>query len=111
MGKRINGKRKYVGNPPDIGNGWEMIGRIEADGEKWIMFRQAQDHSPNWANYKIVADGVVEKKANYWLARNDQTGQIGFSRDFAMMREYRPALHQIVEEQMRDISKMNMVTA
>ena len=91
------GERSYRGNAPDPDLGWVMIRKIGIGDELWMIFRQAQAHSPDWANYKIVSTGLVKRKANYWLARNDATGQIGFSRDFAMMREHRPRLHTMVE--------------
>lgn len=89
--------KRYKGNPPDAEKGWEEIGAYVVDGDRWAIYRRQQQHSEEWADYKIAADGVVEGKANYWLARNDATGQIGFSRDYAMMRETRPVLHAAVE--------------
>jgi hypothetical protein len=44
-----------------------------------------------------VANGRAANKANYWLARNKLTGQIGFARDFIRMRETRPELYEQVE--------------
>jgi hypothetical protein len=45
----------------------------------------------------VVADGRVERKANYWLTKNIKTGQCGFARDLAIMKNHRPELHQFVE--------------
>jgi hypothetical protein len=70
------GERSYKGNMPDPAIGWVMVRKIGIGDESWMIFRQSQEHSPDWANYKVVADGAVKRKANYWVARNDATGQI-----------------------------------
>jgi hypothetical protein len=44
-----------------------------------------------------VANGRASSKANYWLAINIKTGQLGFSRDYVCMRENRPELHAQIE--------------
>jgi hypothetical protein len=88
----------YAGNHPDTIQGWEVIARLEDEnGLLWFVYRKPQDHSDEWITYKIVAEAKAFKKANYWLARNRVTGQIGFARDFAMMRSHRPLLHKSVE--------------
>ena len=88
----------HKGNIPDLGKGWHQAGCcVDGDKVSWIVFRREQAHSSEWVYYKIVADGKAKNKANYWLAKNEATGQIGFSRDFAVMRENRPELHNKVE--------------
>lgn len=89
--------KTYAGKIPDSNEGWEMVGRIEQDGE-WLVFKKRQAHSSDWATYKVVANGKAINKANYWLARNDSTGQIGFARDFVLLREHRPKVHKYVEQ-------------
>lgn len=84
----------YKGNPP--GDGWDHIGTIEADGSQWLIFSKPQ-RNQEWVFYKIVANGAVNKKANYWVTRNIITGQLAFNRDIAVMREHRPELHQKIE--------------
>ena len=92
MGKR------YAGNPPADGEGWSKVGKcLDAESVEWLVFSKAQKHTPDWLTYKIVANGRARDKANYWLARNKLTGQIGFARDFICMRETRPELHEQVE--------------
>lgn len=88
--------KSYKGRIPDASEGWEMVGKVEHEGE-WLVFKKRQEHSPDWVTYKIVANGKSINKANYWLARNDSTGQIGFARDFVLLREHRPKVHQYVE--------------
>lgn len=99
-----NGGRKYPGNHPQDGEGWEAFGQVEdCEGCWFALYRKAQGHSPDWITYKIVAVGVAPRKANYWLVRNRRTGQIGFARDFASMRANRPHLHGEVEAAIREI--------
>lgn len=52
-----------------------------------------QEHSNEWATYKICSVGRAPKKANYWTALNEVTGQIGFTKDIASMRENRKGLY------------------
>lgn len=90
--------KKYKGNQPESGEGYVRIGKVVFEGMDWLIFRKGQEHSEDWATYKIVADGMVEKKANYWLVRNDKNGKIGFGRDYAIMRNERSGLHLMVEK-------------
>jgi len=95
--------KTYKGNHPGADEGWEMFKRLkDSDGVEWALYRKSQAHTEDWFTYKISAIGRATRKANYWLARNSKTGQIGFNRDFAMMREHRPALHQMVESVIRE---------
>ena len=90
--------RMYAGKMPDADAGWEHVGTCRgADGMEWLVFSKSQEHAPDWLTYKIVANGRAANKANYWLVRNASTGQIGFARDFAVMRDTRPELHEQVE--------------
>lgn len=94
--KQAGGDKEYQGNRPSPGDGWDHIDTIEADGSQWLIFSKAQ-RNPEWVFYKIVANGKVTKKANYWVTRNIMTGQLAFNRDIAVMREHRPDLHQKIE--------------
>lgn len=78
--------------------GWKRIGEVESDGVLWLVFEGHQGHSDDWRTFKVCADGMATRKANYWLAKNIRTGQIGYSRDMAMMRETREELHRAVEK-------------
>lgn len=86
----------YQGNRPSSEEGWDHIDTVEADGSQWLIFSKAQ-RNPDWVFYKIVANGKVTQKANYWVTRNILTGQLAFNRDIAVMREHRPELHQKIE--------------
>lgn len=100
--------RTYAGNPPDESAGWEMIGECDADGISWIIFSKAQNHSTEWRTYKVVAKHRAPIKANYWVVKNSETGQIGFARDYACMRSTRKELHAKVELIVSDYSKKKM---
>ena len=90
--------KMYKGNIPDTGEGWDEIDRcMDKDSGEWILFGKKQDHDKNWWTVKIVANGRASSKANYWLAINIKTGQLGFSRDYVYMRENRPELHAQIE--------------
>jgi hypothetical protein len=91
--------KMYLGQIPSLADGWEKIGEcLDDDRVKWLVFKKPQEHSDEWITYKVVADGRAINKANYWLARNDATGQIGFARDYAFMSEKRPKLREEVDQ-------------
>ena len=97
--------KMYAGKVPSEGEAWSRVKTVvdPSDESKWMVFSRAQPHTPDWVTYKIVADGRAQGKANYWLVRNISTGQLGFVRDFAIMRETRPALHAQVESVFRSV--------
>lgn len=96
--------KMYAGKMPAMDEGWDRIGTCkDLDGVEWFVFSKPQEHTPDWYTHKIVANGRAENKANYWLVRNAETGQIGFARDYVYMRENRPALHAQVEIIFKDV--------
>ena len=98
--------KMYAGNPPADGEGWSQVGKcLDGDEVEWLVFSKAQEHTPDWLTYKIVANGQARDKANYWLVRNASTGQIGFSRDYVYMRDNRPELHAQVDAIFKKVSK------
>lgn len=91
--------RMFTGNLPGADEGWGRIGTFtDSVGIEWLIFAKAQEHDPAWCTYKIVANGKAENKANYWLVRKDDTGQLGYAHDYAIMRKNRPDLHAYVEQ-------------
>lgn len=88
--------KSYAGRVPNHNEGWRLVGKVYEEVD-WLVFRKEQAHSQEWATYKVVADGKATNKANYWLVRNDLTKQIGFARDFVLLREHRPKVHEYVE--------------
>lgn len=98
--------RRCAGNMPGPNEGWVHIGTCrDADGMEWLVFSKAQEHTQDWCTFKIVANGRAANKANYWLALNKLTGQIGFARDYLCMRETRPELHAQVDAILKKVSK------
>lgn len=95
--------KKYLGRKPDQGEGWQQIDSfLDGDEVEWLFYKKPQEHSNEWFTYKIVANGEAENKANYWLVRNNQTKQIGFGKDFSIMRNNRPDLHSYFENLLSD---------
>jgi hypothetical protein len=98
--------KMYKGNIPEAREGWDEIDSfMDKDSVEWMIFCKKQDHDQNWWNIKIVANGRAQSKANYWLAINIKTGQLGFARDYVYMRENRPELHAQVEAIFKKVSK------
>jgi hypothetical protein len=95
--------KMYRGNVPKEEDGWVNVGTCyDIDNSiEWFVFSQAQKHSEDWQTYKIVVNGRAMNKANYWMVRNNNTGQIGFASDYAKMRSDRPHLHAKVESLLR----------
>lgn len=68
--------RKFMGNVPDLEDGWEWVGEVEGVSPGWdVYYRPAQDDSI-WESYKVVAGHPLPRKANYWLARHVGTGEL-----------------------------------
>jgi len=97
--------KTYLGQVPNLAEGWQLIEKYQDDeGVTWLVFRKAQEHTPDWSTYKVAAEGRAPNKANYWLVRNDKTGQIGLAKDFALMRKTRPQLHAQIERVFKRLS-------
>jgi hypothetical protein len=98
--------KTYAGNHPDLESEWAQLSyEIKDEGFDWAVYEKEQEHSQEWRYYKIAAVGRVPMKANYWFAKNLVTGQIGYSRDIAMMRATRSGLHAKVERALEDRAK------
>lgn len=89
--------RIYKGQIPDQSEGWQFLSATKCDGITWEVYEKSQAHSDHWKTYKVIAPDGAPHKAAYWVARNSSTGQIGFARDIAIMRDKRPDLHAKVE--------------
>lgn len=80
------------GNHPKEHEGYELV----TDLGEWSLYRRDQGKGNGWATYRVVANGRAERKGNYWMAINEQTGQMGFARDAQIMMEKRRALYELV---------------
>lgn len=85
--------RTFAGNR-HLGMEWECIEVLNTDESTWLIFIRDQEHSAQWKTVKVVADGVVTRKANYWTAWNGT--KVARSRDMGIMEEGRPDLYQQV---------------
>lgn len=89
--------RTYEGKPELLlrSGDWKNLGcwADKEANEGWFIFFKDQQHGNDWATFKVVANGRVPNKANYWFVRNKKNGKIGFSKDLAIMAANRPRLH------------------
>lgn len=85
-------QRMYKGKQPRT-EGWEQIAVIEED-VRWLVFVK---HSPDtdWLTVKVVADGRVPCKANYWLGWNGK--RFAQVQDTFAIMQRRPELLKAVE--------------
>ena len=90
--------RTYSGRIPPAEDGWQLIESVKDNGQEWMVFQKPQTHSQEWKNYKVVVKGRAKKKANYWFARNHQTGKFAFSADYVNLKQHRPSLYDKVEK-------------
>lgn len=99
--------KKYRGNHPHKTEGWKLVGEI-IDNRflVWLVYRRAQKHSAEWADYKTVAADLAENKANYWLSRNNQTGKNAFTKDFGLMKKTRPELADRLDALIKDLESL-----
>ena len=86
--------RMYCGNAPKDQSWVKVFSCLDEFQIQWLVFAKAQEHGEEWKTYKVCANGQAENKANYWFARNDKTGQIGYGRDLALMNQNKPELYQ-----------------
>ena len=89
----------FKGNPP-TGDGWKTL----KDFGEWTIYIQKKNNSDEWVTLKVCANGRIKKKANYWLSKNLKTGQIGFSRDYALMSENRPSLFAMTKAEIDELA-------
>lgn len=92
--------KTYKGDPDAMfeSEEWKNLGYWvdQENKEEWFVFLKDQQHGNDWVTLKVVANGRVQRKANYWFTRNNQNGKIGFSRDLAIMADHRPQLYSNV---------------
>lgn len=85
-------ERKYKGKKPRT-EGWEQIAVIEEE-VRWLVF--VKDNPDNeWMTVKVVADGRVPFKANYWLGWNGK--RFAQVQDTFAIMQRRPELLKVVE--------------
>jgi hypothetical protein len=86
-------ERMYDGNA-DLGHEWECIEVLNTSEATWLVFIRDQEHSDIWKTVKVVADGKVTRKANYWLAWDGK--KLAGTSDVKLMQSYRSELYGMV---------------
>lgn len=85
--------RNYKGKVPRT-EGWDYIAAIEEESVRWFVFMK--DNPDNeWLTVKVVADGRVPFKANYWLGWNGK--RFAQVQDTFAIMQRRPELLKAVE--------------
>lgn len=88
-------EKTYLGNHESEESGWSLLGYVgEDDGVRWAVYRKPQPSGQEWDYIKVVADGKVPKKANYWLSWNGS--RFGSGGDFLKMAQHRRELCSMV---------------
>lgn len=85
-------ERKYKGKKPRT-EGWEQIAAI--DDEVWWLVFVKNSPTSEWMTVKVVADGRVPCKANYWLGWNGK--RFAQVQDAFAIMQRRPELLKAVE--------------
>lgn len=62
--------KRYLGHKPRSSD-WKHLGPVEEGGTRWLVYVRPDPSSP-WCSVKVVADGRVTGKANYWLGWNGE---------------------------------------
>ncbi len=86
------------GTPP--GPPWKKLVSFTADGvTSWSLYWKRRQ--PGWKIFKLVADGMADDKANYYinaiLFREDDDRVVFFSDDYDELAEKRPELCKVVK--------------
>jgi hypothetical protein len=90
--------RMYTGRIPSASDGWEKEESFFLkNGELWHLYKKSQPESQDWVTIKVISIKEVFAKANYWFSVNLRDGQIGFGRDYMIMRTTRPELFSQVD--------------
>lgn len=88
-------EKTYFGNHGDGDDGWDRLGIVgRCDGVNWVAYRKEQPSGQEWDYIKVVADGRVPRKANYWLSWNGS--RFGTGGDFLKMAQHRQELCNMV---------------
>lgn len=86
-------QKKYLGRIPKHSAGWiEVLNLEDEDFSKWIVFKKTTDEKSEWVNLKMVCDGKVKGKANYWMSINSTTKKFAVRTDNFVLAEKRPKL-------------------
>jgi hypothetical protein len=87
--------RTYSGNHEGEETGWIRLGEVgKFENVKWVLYRKPQPSGGEWDYIKLVANGRVVNKANYWLSWNGARFAMGG--DFSKLAQHRNELCDMV---------------
>ena len=84
--------RMYRGKKPRT-EGWEQIAVLEDDARWFVFVKDSPDSE--WITVKVVADGRVPFKANYWFGWNGK--RFAQVQDTFAIMQRRPELLKVVQ--------------
>ena len=98
--------RRFQGHRPAVADGWMFDGSIgQAEDVDWLLFlRRLEDRDA--CSGKLLADGYVINKANYWFILTEAGELIGT--DIKILKNNRPevfnmlARHLMLDEEEDD---------
>lgn len=93
----------YAGNHPEAGE-WDLLLISKVfDGAEWFIYYRDNDDNGRYLSVKVVADGYVENKANYWLSWDkDRKRLTSRGADLKVLRDNRRGLYDMVLSALRD---------
>ena len=85
--------RKWIGNRPPRREGWAFDGMVaETEGAAWLLYALPVPSRDDAEAYKLIADGFVINKANYWFMFNYKA-KVFVGKDVKVLRAGRPELY------------------
>ena len=85
--------RKWPGNRPPRSEGWGYDGMVaETEGAAWLLFTRPVETRDDASAFKLIADGFVLNKANYWFMFNYEA-RVLVGKDVKILRAGRPELY------------------
>lgn len=86
--------RKWEGNRPPRSEGWSYDGLLaETEGAAWLLYTRPVETRDDASAFKLIADGLVINKANYWFMLNEDA-QVLVGKDIKVMKANRPDLYK-----------------
>jgi len=77
---------------PPTDDRWSLATSFQHDGCTWLMYAITHTWNTPWLNCKLVADGDVPHKANYWMSWNFKDRRFNNNADFKIMLQHSPTL-------------------
>lgn len=88
--------RYYTGRIP---KGYRLIGELDHQGEadgrakgRWRLTSPYPEQKGEWFSIKLIADGRMSRKANFYLGVHKPTGRMQNNKEFRTLKEHCPLL-------------------